>query len=89
MILVALTIALAASGLTAVARTLAQDHGRAEWLLEKPLSCDLCMSFWSSLVFTFAYVFRHPEARWDAPTLLFAGIGGALVFTKAANRLSS
>lgn len=85
----AIVIALAASGLTAALRVIAQDHGKAEWLLEKPFSCDLCMSFWGSVIFTIAYVLRHPEQLWDAPVLVPASVGAALVFTKAANRLSS
>ena len=43
-----LTLALGAFGLTAVLRALAP----LELLLRKPLSCDLCMAFWTATLFS-------------------------------------
>lgn len=85
----ALLVALSASGLTALARTLAQDYGKAEWLLEKPLSCDLCMSFWGSFFTTVVWSTEHSIGIGEGLVTTAAGIGGALVLTKAANRLGA
>lgn len=83
----AILVGLSASGLTALARTLAQDYGRAEWLLLKPLSCDLCMSFWGSFLSVVVYASQSPLSASEAALSTSAGIGVALVATKAANRL--
>lgn len=83
----ALLIGLSASGLTAIARTVAQDHGKAEWLLEKPLSCDLCMSFWGSFVSVALWSTGYSFGFGEALVTMFGGVGTALVATKASNRL--
>lgn len=41
-------VGIAASGATAIIRAVVPQT----WLLHKPLSCDLCMSWWSSLALT-------------------------------------
>lgn len=85
----AILIGLSASGLTAIARTVAQDHGKAEWLLEKPLSCDLCMSFWGSFVSVALWSSHQSIGFIEAVITTFGGVGTALVVTKAANRLGA
>jgi hypothetical protein len=44
LLILALFLGLCAAGATHAARALAPQG----WLLHKPLSCDLCMSWWSS-----------------------------------------
>lgn len=85
--MLAILIGLSASGITAIARTVAQDHGKAEWLLEKPLSCDLCMSFWGSFLSVAVWSAHQPLGFAEAAVTMFGGVGSALVLTKAANRL--
>jgi hypothetical protein len=46
-----LVIALVASGLVHVVRALAPDA----WKIRKPISCNLCMSFWTSLFVSFLF----------------------------------
>jgi hypothetical protein len=85
----AILIAMSAAGITAIARTVAQDHGKAEWLLEKPLSCDLCMSFWGSFSSVVVWAMGHEIGFTEGLVTTAAGVGGALVLTKAANRLGA
>lgn len=82
----ALLIALAASGLTAIFRVTIGDR-KPEWLLHKPLSCDLCMSFWAASVVTIGWATQHPVSAVEGAIGALAGVGGALLVTKAANRL--
>jgi hypothetical protein len=85
----ALACGLAAAGMTATVRTLAQDYGRAEWLLIKPLSCDLCCSFWGSLS---AVLLASAAESVSVPAAMLAGfgsIGVSLLGIKAAMRLSA
>lgn len=42
----ALALGLATAALAMIVRALSPQH----WLLHKPLSCDLCMSVWPSLI---------------------------------------
>jgi hypothetical protein len=78
------TVGLAASGVTAIARALAP----VTWLLVKPLSCDLCMSWWSSLAITGTLLLSEPISLAQSVAVVTGGVGVALVTTKAANRLS-
>lgn len=87
-LLAAIVCGLAASGLTAAARAVLQDH-RPEWLLEKPFSCDLCMSFWASFGFVFTLVVAGDLELGAGPLAVFGAVAVALISTKAANRLSS
>ena len=85
----AIVCGLAAAGMAATARVLAQDYGRAEWLLVKPLSCDLCLSFWGSL---FAVLLAAAAEPISVPAAMLAGfgsIGVSLLAIKAAMRLSA
>jgi hypothetical protein len=89
MILVAvLACGFAAAGLTASFRAVIQDH-KPEWLLVKPFSCDLCMSFWSSIVFVATLVATESVSLSLAPLAVFGSVGVSLLSVKAANRLSS
>ena len=88
-LLAAILIAgLVAAGITATARTIAQDH-KPEWLLEKPLACDLCMSFWGSAASAVWLVAIDFVGGVRAPLVLFGGVGVALLATKAASRLTT
>ena len=83
----AVLVGLAASGLTAVIRAVVQE-ARPLWLLEKPLSCDLCMSWWSSLVFVIVLLLAREISALQSVVALFGGVGISLLSVKAANRLS-
>lgn len=83
-----LIFGLAASGLTAVVRAVV-DHARPLWLLEKPLSCDLCMSWWASLALVLAWSLHESLAPIPAMLAVLGSVGVGLVVTKAATRLSS
>lgn len=80
---------LVAAGLTATARTLAQDYGRPEWLLAKPLSCDLCMSFWGSVAAVGGFAMSESVSLIPAMLAVFGAVGVSLVAVKAAGRLSA
>jgi len=83
---IALLFGLAASGLTAIFRVTIGDR-KPEWLLHKPLSCDLCMSFWTTAAVAAGWTLEHPTTVIEGAIGALAGIGGALLVTKAANRL--
>ena len=87
-LLAVLTCGLAAAGFTASFRAVVQDHKPA-WLLVKPLSCDLCMSFWSSLLFVATLVVAESVPLAHAPLAVFGAVGVSLLSVKAATRLSS
>lgn len=77
-------IGLGASGLTAIVRAVVPQT----WLLHKPLSCDLCMSWWSSLALTATLATVEPMSIAQSVVTVAGGVGGALLLTKTANRLS-
>ncbi len=80
-----LVIGLASAGAVAVIRAVVQEL-RPLWLLYKPLSCDLCMAWWTSLG---AIPFVSESIRvFDAALVVFGGVGVSLLAIKAANRLS-
>jgi hypothetical protein len=81
-----LVVGLTAAGITAVLRTLAQDY-KPELLLEKPLACDLCMSFWGSAAATIWLIAIDSTRGVRAPLMVLGGVAVALLATKAANRL--
>lgn len=87
LVLVAL-FGLAAAGLTATVRAVVQET-RPLWLLEKPFSCDLCMSWWSSVAVVVAWAVHDGLAFIPGLLAVFGSIGVALLVTKAATRLSS
>lgn len=76
---------LAASGITAVIRAVVP----VPWLLVKPFSCDLCMSFWASLSVVTSWVLVESVSPVAAMLAVPASVAVALLSTKAANRLSS
>lgn len=82
----ALLFGLAASGLTAIIRVTIGDR-KPEWLLHKPLSCDLCMSFWTTVAVVIGWTIQHPAPGIEGAIGALAGVGGAMLATKAANRL--
>ena len=87
-LLATIVCGLAAAGLTATIRAVLHDH-KPERLLEKPFSCDLCMSFWSSLGFSITLAFTGDIPLHLVPLATFGGVGVALILVKAASRLSS
>lgn len=83
-----LVVGLFAAGLTATIRTVVGDRW-PEMLLLKPLSCDLCMSFWGSFAGTVLASTAIDSRGVSAPLQLFGGVSVALLATKAAARLST
>jgi hypothetical protein len=90
MLVLALILAcgLSAAGITAIARTLAQDYGKPEWLLAKPLSCDLCMSWWGSVASMGLVVLSESVSPPVAMLAVLGSVGVSLVVVKTASRLS-
>ncbi len=75
----ALLLGLAAAGVVFVIRAVVMDR----WpllMLSKPLSCDLCMSWWSALAFSLV--------DWHSVQHLFAGVALSVGIIKAVGRLS-
>lgn len=83
-----LVCGLSSAGITAVARTVAQDYGKPEWLLAKPLSCDLCMSWWGSVVSIGLSSLSESVSPSAAMLAVLGSVGVGLVTVKAASRLS-
>lgn len=81
-------VGLAASGLTATVRAVV-DTANPLWLLEKPFSCDLCMSWWSAIALVVAWAAHDGLGFIPAMLAVFGAVGVALPVTKAATRLSS
>lgn len=85
--MIALTLGLAAAGLTFTARALVPQ----DWLLVKPWSCDLCMNFHSSWILGIAAIATPGTPMpplGDCAQLLMASTAVGILATKAANRLS-
>lgn len=80
---------LAAAGLTAAIRVGVQDHIGEAWLLRKPLSCDLCMSFWGSVAAVGGFALSESVSLISAMLAVFGSVGVSLVAVKAASRLSA
>ncbi len=83
-----LCVGLYAAGATATVRTIAQDY-KPEMMLEKPIACDLCMSFWGSCFGTTMLLIIDSIRGVAAPLVTFGGVAVALLVTKAAVRLST
>ena len=83
----AFVLGLAAAGAVAVVRAVVQEV-RPLWLLAKPLSCDLCMSWWSSVaVALYALALDLLDAP-VAPLAVLASTGVCLAVVRGSNRLS-
>lgn len=83
-----LIVGIAAAGLTNIVRAIVPQH----WLLVKPWSCDLCMSFHSSWVMLLVAMLdtRAPlPTIGEAGLLITASTAIALVITKIIGRLST
>ena len=85
MIELVLLIGLGAAGLTAVIRALAPTL----WLLHKPLACDLCMSWWSTLLLYGLWHAKEPQPVHLAMLAILASVGVSLAVIRATNRLSA
>jgi len=82
-----LLLGIAAAGAVAVVRAAVQEV-RPLWLLEKPLSCDLCMGWWSSVALVlFALVAGRLEVL-DAPLAGLASTAVSLALVRGSNRLT-
>jgi hypothetical protein len=79
---------LVAAGITATVRAVI-DSANPLWLLEKPFSCDLCMSWWSSIAIVIAWAAHDGLELVPGTLAVFGSIAVALCVTKAATRLSS
>lgn len=77
-------VGIAASGATAIIRAVVPQT----WLLHKPLSCDLCMSWWSSLALTATLATVEPMPIAQSVVVVAGAVGAALLITKTTNRLS-
>lgn len=87
-LLAALTLGSAASGLTLMLRSLAP----ISWLMVKPLGCDLCMSFWGTNLAAGAWWFALGRPQ-NVPLLIaiylatLAAIPAALFVLRVQDRL--
>ena len=88
MLTLILVCGLSSAGITAIARTVAQDYGKPEWLLAKPLSCDLCMSWWGSVASMGLAALSESVSPSAAMLAVLGSVGVGLVTVKAASRLS-
>ena len=79
---------LAAAGLTAVVRAV-EGEANPTWLLEKPLSCDLCMAWWSSIAVVIPGALHESLGFIPAMLAVLGSVGVGLTVTKAATRLST
>jgi hypothetical protein len=80
-------LGLAAAGAVAVVRAVVMDRWPM-WMLEKPLSCDLCMSWWASVaVVLFALVAGRLDLL-DAPLAALGSTAVSLATVRGSNRLS-
>lgn len=86
-----LTLGLFAAGLTLILRAVAPQP----WLLHKPLSCDLCMSWWGSVVGALVQLVGAGSGAGEAASVSIAAVAPAVVaavavsvlLLKAINRL--
>lgn len=82
--LLALLIGFAA----ATSAIIVREFVPALWLLRRPFSCDLCMSWWMSVGL---YVFDLTRAPWpvyNPPLVVLAATLLSIVLLKVVNRLS-
>jgi hypothetical protein len=82
-----LVLGLAAAGAVAVVRAVVQEV-RPIWLLEKPLSCDLCMSWWASVAVVLFALVIEALALPVAPLAVLASTAVSLACVRGSNRLS-
>ena len=82
-----LVLGLAAAGAVAVVRAVVQEV-RPMWLLEKPLSCDLCMSWWASVAVVLFALVIEALALPVAPLAVLASTAVSLGCVRGSNRLS-
>ena len=74
---------LAAAGIAHVARAIAP----IPWLMRKPLSCDLCMSWWPSLVFGAMWSVEMGSCTVDSVMQVFGGVTVSVALLKMTQRL--
>jgi hypothetical protein len=84
MLFTALLLGLFAAGCTFVVRKVVPQ----DWLLFKPFSCDLCMSWWSAWLGVILINVTEPMGFLHAVPIVFAGTGLSVLLVKMGNRLS-
>ena len=72
-----IVLAFAAFALTVGARTIVHDWINPAFLLMKPLSCDFCMSFWTSV---FAALVLQPGRDLGEAVITALGAAGLALF---------
>lgn len=82
--LLALLIGLAASTATTIVRAVVPTL----WLLIKPFSCDLCMSWWLSLAISVSRDHWRGLEIPDRALVTFAAVAISITVLKIHNRLS-
>lgn len=80
---IALVVGLCAAGATLVVRAVVPQL----WLMVKPFACDLCMSWWSSLVASVVVGGIEGRGALTAMVSALAGTAVSVVILKAVNRL--
>lgn len=86
-LILSLLLGLAAAGLVAAVRAVVQDI-RPQWLLVRPLACDLCCSWWSSVALVGYCLFAGLLEPTVAPLALLASTGVSLATVRGSNRLA-
>jgi hypothetical protein len=75
----------AAAGVAHVVRAIAP----IPWLMRKPLSCDLCMSWWTSLAFGVMWSIDMGSCTVDGAMQVFGGVGVSVALLKLTQRLGA
>lgn len=78
-----LAVGLCAAGSALIVRAVVPQL----WLMVKPFSCDLCMSWWSSLVASAAIATIDGTGILTASVAAVGGTAVSVVALKTANRL--
>lgn len=79
-----LLLGYAAAGLASIVRALVPTL----WLLHKPLSCDLCMSWWCSLALSMPLSMTYPMALPTVAIVLLAAVATSIMVLKFNSWLS-
>lgn len=80
-------LGLAAAGAVAVVRAVVMDRWPM-WMLDKPLSCDLCMSWWASVAAVLYALIIEALALPVAPLAVMGATAVSLACVRGSNRLS-
>jgi len=78
-----LAVGLCAAGSALIVRSVVPQL----WLMVKPFSCDLCMSWWSSIVASVAVATLDGAGPLTAGVAAVGGTAVSVLLLKATNRL--